>query len=120
MDIPKIPKIKTTPSMGGAKQYPLDERVRTTREEVLAGVDEGGKLYHNTVEDYALGPRNLRYSVETLQALKAEGVVKTYDMFDKEWASIDAFVEEVREANTDPDREEDANTVRAHVVWRRP
>jgi len=53
----------------------VPDYVCSSREEVLAGIDEDGKLYHVWGEDVAVGPRNVLYSLQTLLELEAEGVV---------------------------------------------
>jgi hypothetical protein len=75
--IPIIPK--DPPPAKPAPPPKPDLRVRTDRDEVLAGLDEDNKLYDVWEEGFAIGPRNIRYSLETLLELEAEGVVAALD-----------------------------------------
>ncbi|MCP4240274.1 MAG: hypothetical protein GY772_06895 [bacterium] len=67
-----IPKIPPQPP---ASPVESDLRVRTDSDEVLAGLDEEGRLFHVWGNDFAVGPRNVRYSLATLLEMEAEGVV---------------------------------------------
>ena len=122
--IPKIPKMGHFDGPGALPQSPAPEpdlRLRVERDEVLAGIDHEGKLYHLWGRDFAVGPGNLRYSQETLFALEVEGVVTAY-VDGKKWVFTD-FVEERKEIENMEDSYDNegnvGNTPTTTLEWRR-
>ena len=94
MIIPVIPKLPPHEPVA----EPRDERVRTTTEEVLAGLIESGKLFQRLGMPFAIGPGDLRYSTATLLALEASGTVVVYDSFGKahRFCDFDRYLQKMR------------------------
>lgn len=96
MTIPYIPKVQPQPEV---ESEPQDLRVRTTRDEVLAGLDQQGKLYLICGSDYAIGPGNLRYSLQTLLELEFDGLVQAQDADGKThtFSGFAAYIERLKD-----------------------
>lgn len=72
-DIPIIPKVEEPEPPPEPEQ---DTTVHTDRAKILAAIDDEGKLYSSPDIDFAIGPGNLRYSLEVLEGLEADGEVR--------------------------------------------
>lgn len=118
-EIPYISPAENRPELRNPGQ---DMRVRTDMAEVVDGIEEQGKLFQVTGEDYAIGPRNIRYSTATLLELEGEGKVVAQDSNGKvhAFANFPAYLKKIRGEGTGTDDEGIANnSFPDTLTWKR-